>query len=188
MALNLATQMCPPMLRWQRHTRIRCHIFASGSSPDKTASNRKLRLTTPKECGCDTELTILQITLPSAASPPKRKSAVSMRSNEAAEHFFVARNQLHKKKEGMWATLQEDESGRRPAQALHVFCQRRTCSARVFDRPRMKLVQQVPHRLPVHTTSACCWELKSLRLSPSVWTERGVLLFAPIPQGQGLRP
>ena len=44
-----------------------------------------------------------------------------MRRNEAAEHFFVARNQLHKKKEGMLATVQEDESGRRPAQVLHVF-------------------------------------------------------------------
>ena len=39
--------MCPPMLRWQHHTRMRCHTFASGSSPDNTASNRKLRLTTP---------------------------------------------------------------------------------------------------------------------------------------------
>ena len=49
-------------------------------------------------------------------------------------------------------------------------------------RPRMKLVQQVPHRLTVHMTSACCWELKSLMLIPSVWARGRRLLFAPIPQ------
>ena len=42
--------------------------------------------------------------------------------------------------------------------------------------------------LTVHTTSACCWELKSPRLIPTVWAERDALLFAPIPQGHGLRP
>ena len=69
------------------------------------------------------------------------------------------------------------------------FCQRKTCFARaIFQRSRTNLVQQVPHNLTVHTTSAHCWELKSLRLIPNVWAEREALLFAPIPQGHGLRP
>ena len=52
----------------------------------------------------------------------------------------------------------------------------------------MKSAQQVPHRLTAHTTSACCWELKTLRMIPSVWAEKGALLSAPILQGKGLRP
>ena len=95
--VSIAPQVCPPMLRWQHHARMRCHTFASGSSPDNTASNRELGHTTPKECGCDTEPTTLQMMLPPAASPLKRKSAVSMRSSEAADHFFVTVNQLQKK-------------------------------------------------------------------------------------------
>ena len=50
-----------PMLRWQRHARMRCHKFASGSSPDSTTSGRKLSLTT------------LQTMLSSVPSPAKRK-------------------------------------------------------------------------------------------------------------------
>ena len=57
-----------------------------------------------------------------------------------------------------------------------------------FYRPRMKSVQQVPHRLTVHMTSACCWELKSLMLIPSVWAEKRALLSAPILQGKGCVP
>ena len=55
----------------------------------------------------------------------KGKSAVSMRSSEAADHFFVTVNQLQKK-------LQDDESVWRWAQLLHVFCQRKTWFARAF--------------------------------------------------------
>ena len=138
----------------------------------------------------DTEPTILQILLPSAPSPPKRKSAVSMRGSETAEYFCVAGNQLHKKNESVWATVQEDDSVRRLAQLLHAFFfvkenMFRSC---FFYRPRMKSVQQVPHRLTVHMTSACCWELKSLMLIPSVWAEKRALLSAPILQGKGCVP
>ena len=57
-----------------------------------------------------------------------------MRSSEAAEHFFVAGNQLHTWNESMLATMQEEEeSVRRSAQLLHV--QRKTCFARAFFLP-----------------------------------------------------
>ena len=56
-------------------------------------------MTTPKECGCNAETSTPQIMLPSAASPSKRKGTVCVRGSEAAESFFVARNNEHKKVE-----------------------------------------------------------------------------------------
>ena len=92
-----------------------------------------------------------------------------MRSSEAAEHFFVAANQSQKKKCKMTTAF--------------FFVREKHVSLVLF----LLLVQQVPHKLTVHTTSAS-WELKSLRLITNVWAEREALLFAPIPQGHGLRP
>ena len=84
----------------------------------------------------------------------------------------------------MWANAQDDENERRKAQLLHVFSVKEKHVSLVFMvffyRPRMKSAQQVPHRLTVHTTSACCWELKTPR-----WAERRALLLAAIQQGQG---
>ena len=114
MALSLAPHLCPPMLRWQPHTRIRCHMFASCSWPDKTASNRKLRLTTPKECGCDTEPTILQIMLPSAPSPAKHKRCLLER--QRGRRVFLCGSYPVTEKQ-----VQDDESERETAQVLHVF-------------------------------------------------------------------
>ena len=57
-------------------------------------------LTTIKGCGCNAEPTTLQIMLPVAASPSKRKGTVSMSGSEAAEHFFAERNNEHTQK--MW--------------------------------------------------------------------------------------
>ena len=82
----------------------------------------------------------------------------------------------------MWANAQDDENERRKAQVLHVFSvkEKHVSLVLFFYRPRMKSAQQVPHRLTVHTTSACCWELKTPR-----WAERRALLLAAILQGQG---
>ena len=52
-------------------------------------------LTTIKGCGCNAEPTTLQIMLPVAASPSKRKGTVSVRGSEAAEHFLAATNNKH---------------------------------------------------------------------------------------------
>ena len=140
-----ATPRCDATYSFQARRQTRRRATANCDSPHQ------------RGVGGDTEPTILQIMLPSAASPPKRKSAVSMRSSKAPEHFFVAGDQLHIWNESMWATLQEDESVRRPAQVLHAFfMEENMFRYDFFYRPRMKLVQQVPHRLTVHTTSACC--------------------------------
>ena len=90
-----------------------------------------------------------------------------MRSSEAAEHFFVAVNQSQKKKK-----VQDDDRVRRLAQLLHFLSKKNMFRSCFF----LPLVQQVPHKLTVHTTSARCWELKSLRLIPNVWAEREALL------------
>ena len=173
-----------PMLRWQRHARMRCHKFASGSPPDSTTSGRKLSLTT------------LQTMLSSVPSPAKRKQDHCLHERQRGGSVsFVARNELHKEQECMWAKVQEDESERRTAHVLHCsFTQPQVLTLLgektrfCFCSPRMKLVQQGPRSLTVHTTSGCCWELKTRRLIPSVWAERGAFLPAPIPQGKELRP
>ena len=67
-------------------------------------------------CGCDTEPTT-KIMLPSAASPSKRKSTVSMRGSQATKYFFAAGNKSYQKKK----KRQNDETERRWAKVLHVF-------------------------------------------------------------------
>ena len=77
----------------------------------------------------------------------------------------------------MWANAKDDENERRKAQVLHCLILNATSD------PRMKSAEQVPHRLTVHKTLACRWELKTPR-----WAERRALLPAATLQGKGLRP
>ena len=64
-------------------------------------SGRKLSVTTtPRERGCNAETSTLQIMLPSAASPSKRKGAVCVRGSEAARVVLCGNEQwTHKKVE-----------------------------------------------------------------------------------------
>ena len=170
--VSLAPQVCPPMLRWRRrHTRMRCHIFASGSSPDKTAN-------------CDTphhKVWMRHATnhtannVASCSKPSKTQERCLHERQRGRRAFLCDSKPVTEKKCKMTRACGDGHN-----YCMFFFCQRKTCFARVFlYRPRMKLVQQVPHKLTVHTTSAC-WELKSLRLIPIVWAEREALLFAPI--------
>ena len=69
------------------------------SSPDETASNRKLFLTTPKECGCDEEPTTLQRMWPSAASPSTRNNTISMPGSRVVSFLTINSQHMKKKKQ-----------------------------------------------------------------------------------------
>ena len=65
------------------HIRFKPVARQHGEQP-RTATHHTIK------CGCGTQPTILQRMWPCAANPSERKSAVSMRGSQAAEHFFVA--------------------------------------------------------------------------------------------------
>ena len=70
------------------------------SSPDETASNRKLLPTTPEECGCDEEPTTLQRMWPSAANPSTRNSTLSMLGSRVVSFSTINCYHMKKKKGG----------------------------------------------------------------------------------------
>ena len=105
-----------------------------------------------------------------------------MRGSEAAEHFFVTVNQLQKKKCKMTRACGDGHN------YCMFFLSKITCFARVF----------LPTTHEVGAASAAQVD-RSHDVSPLLGAEvseahpkrvgrEGALLFAPIPQGHGLRP
>ena len=132
---------------------------------------------------------MLQIMLPPAASPPKRQERCLHERQRGRRAILCGGKPVtHIEREHVGNDVRRRERAATGTIIACFFVKEKHVSLVFFYRPRMKLVQQVPHNLTVHTTSARCWELKSLRLIPTVWAERDALLFAPIPQGHGLRP
>ena len=108
---------CRPMLRWQHHTRMRCHMVASGRRQTRRRATGSCH--SPHQKSVDATRT-LQRMWPSAASPSTRNNTLSMPGSRVVS-FLIINRQHMKRNRSMWANAKDDENERRKAQVLHCF-------------------------------------------------------------------